>query len=356
MAHDLNDTLIFVKVVEQGSFIAAANALGLPKTTVSRKVQELEQRLGARLLHRTTRRLGLTEAGSVYHEHCQRIARELDEAESAVGQLQSGPRGWLRFTVPYSIGITWIAPLLGDFQAQYPDISLDMHMGNEKLDLIAGEADLALRVGTLPDSNLVARKLGSLRTQVFASPGYIERHGEPLHPDDLQHHRTLVMRKSRNPSNRYVWPLTDGGDVHDFTVNPQLVANDPSALQWAVIQGEGLLLTGDVMAKALLEAGLVQRVLAGWTGPEVDFNAVFAGGRLVSPKVRAFVDFLIERLNFDTDHMQTLCSVQREAMAARSAGRIVRAQIEKVVRQPGTRGDAAPDDDRSDTPGRAVEA
>lgn len=103
MAHDLNDTLIFVKVVEQGSFIAAATALGLPKTTVSRKVQELETRLGARLLHRTTRRLGLTEAGSVYHEHCQRIARELEEAEGAVNQLQSGPRGWLRFTVPYSI-------------------------------------------------------------------------------------------------------------------------------------------------------------------------------------------------------------------------------------------------------------
>ena len=109
MTRDLNETLIFVKVVEQGSFIAAANALGLPKTTVSRKVQELEQRLGARLLHRTTRRIGLTEAGSIYHEHCQRIARELEEAESAVGQLQSGPRGWLRFTVPYSIGITWIA-------------------------------------------------------------------------------------------------------------------------------------------------------------------------------------------------------------------------------------------------------
>ncbi|HEL5042418.1 TPA: LysR family transcriptional regulator, partial [Stenotrophomonas maltophilia] len=160
MSHDLNETLIFVKVVEQGSFIAAAKSLGLPKTTVSRKVQELETRLGARLLHRTTRRLGLTEAGSIYHEHCQRIARELEEAESAVSQLQSGPRGWLRFTVPYSIGITWIAPLLGQFHAQYPEIRLDMHMGNEKLDLIAGEADLALRVGALPDSNLVARKLG----------------------------------------------------------------------------------------------------------------------------------------------------------------------------------------------------
>ena len=117
MTRDLNDTLIFVKVVEHGSFISAARSLRLPKTTVSRKVQELETRLGAQLLHRTTRKLGLTEAGNIYFEHCQRIARELDEAESAVGQLQSGPRGWLRFTAPYSLGIDKIAPLLGEFRA-----------------------------------------------------------------------------------------------------------------------------------------------------------------------------------------------------------------------------------------------
>ena len=315
MAHDLNDTLIFVKVVEQGSFIAAANALGLPKTTVSRKVQELETRLGARLLHRTTRRLGLTEAGSVYHEHYQRIARELEEAEGAVNQLQSGPRGWLRFTVPYSIGITWIAPLLGQFHAQYPEIQLDMHLGSEKLDLIAGEADLALRVGALPDSNLVARKLGSLRTQVFASPAYIERYGEPLHPDELQFHRILAMRKARNlNNNRFFWQLGEnGGDLRDFPVNPLLVANDPSALNGALVCGEGLLLTGDVMAKPFIESGMVRRVLAGWTGPEVDFNAVFAGGRLVSPKVRAFVDFLVEKLNFDANYMLAQCPAAKLA-------------------------------------------
>lgn len=318
MTRDLNETLIFVKVVEQGSFIAAANALGLPKTTVSRKVQELEQRLGARLLHRTTRRIGLTEAGSIYHEHCQRIARELEEAESAVGQLQSGPRGWLRFTVPYSIGITWIAPLLGEFHALYPEIQLDMHLGNEKLDLIAGEADLALRVGSLPDSNLVARKLGSLRTQVFASPAYIERYGEPLHPDELQFHRTLAMRKSRTntvSNNRFFWSLTDGAELRDFPVNPLMVANDPSALNGALLCGEGLMLTGDVMAKPFIESGMVRRVLAGWTGPEVDFNAVFAGGRLISPKVRAFVDFLVDKLNFDANYMMAQCPAAKLAAA-----------------------------------------
>lgn len=330
MSHDLNDSLIFVKVVEQGSFIAAAHALGLPKTTVSRKVQELEQRLGARLLHRTTRRIGLTEAGSVYHDHCRRIARELDEAESAVSQLQSGPRGWLRFTVPYSIGITWIAPLLGEFHARYPEIQLDMHLGNETLDLIAGEADLALRVGPLPDSNLVARKLGSLRSQVFASPSYVARYGEPQHPDELQAHRTLAMRKNRNVhNNRFFWTLSDGGELREFPVNPLVVANDPTALNGAMVCGEGLMLTGDVMAKPFVESGMVQRVLAGWTGPAYDFNAVFAGGRLVSPKVRAFVDFLVERLNFDASYMLAQCPTARlvarqacdEASALQAAGK-----------------------------------
>lgn len=309
MANDLNDTLIFVKVVEQGSFTAAARLLGQPKTTVSRKVQELEERLGARLLHRTTRRLGLTEAGSVYYEHCQRIARELEQAESAVSQLQSGPRGWLRFTVPYSVGINWIAPLLGQFQAQYPEIRVDMHLGNEMLDLISGETDLALRVGTLPDSNLIARKLGSLRTQVFASPAYIQRHGEPRHPDELQYHRTLAVRKQhQSQNNRFVWSLAeDGGQMQEFAVNPLLVANDTAALNSMLVAGEGLMLSSDVMAKPFIESGMLRRVLAGWTGPDYDFSAVFAGGGMVSPKVRAFVDFLVEKLNLDANYMLLQC-------------------------------------------------
>ena len=213
MSHDLNDTLIFVKVVEQGSFIAAANVLRLPKTTVSRKVKDLETRLGAQLLHRTTRKLGLTEAGNIYYEHCQRIARELNEAASAVSQLHAGPRGWLRFTAPYSIGIDKISPLLGEFHAQYPEIRVEMLLANDTLDLISGEIDVALRIGNLPDSNLVARRLSTLRTQVYASPKYLARYGEPLHPDDLQHHRVLAMPKNRR-GNAWAMELRDANGEH----------------------------------------------------------------------------------------------------------------------------------------------
>jgi DNA-binding transcriptional LysR family regulator len=326
MTRDLNDTLIFVKVVELGSFITAAKALRLPKTTVSRKVQELETRLGAQLLHRTTRKLGLTEAGNVYFEHSQRISRELDEAESAVGQLQGGPRGWLRITAPYSVGITWIAPLLGEFHARYPEVRVEMLLSNESLDLISKEIDVALRGGSLPDSNLVARRLSVIRTQIYASPIYLERHGEPLHPDDLRHHRTLAMQKQRRNGGSYEWTLNDGKRSSDFAIDPILVANDPDALRGALLCGEGLMLNSDVAVKAFAELGHVRRVLAGWTGPEWDFSAVFPRGQVQSPKVRAFVDFLVERLNFDADYMQVMCpdrqryeKISKEATVAEAA-------------------------------------
>ena len=335
MARDLNDTLIFVKVVEHGSFISAARALQLPKTTVSRKVQELETRLGAQLLHRTTRKLGLTEAGNIYFEHCQRISRELDEAESAVGQLQGGPRGWLRFTAPYSVGITWIAPLLGEFHARHPEVRVEMVLTNEQVDIIDKELDVALRVGSLPDSNLIARKLATFRTQVYASPSYIARHGEPLHPDDLVHHRTVAMPKHRR-NGQYSWSLHDGTRTVDFRVDPILVANDPGPLCGALLCGEGLMLAADVTVKAYAEQGYVQRVLAGWTGLDYEFNAVFPRGRVQSPKVRAFVDFLVERLNFDADYMQVLCpNVRARYKAAeQAAADAISAELAKVAKQP----------------------
>lgn len=278
-------------------------------------MQELETRLGAQLLHRTTRKLGLTEAGNVYYEHCQRIARELDEAESAVTQLQAGPRGWLRFTAPYSVGITWITPLLGEFHARHPEVRVEMHLSNETLDIIDGEFDLALRIGHLPDSSLVARRLAVFRTQVYASPHYLDRHGEPLTPEDLQHHRALTYSKFRR-NGAYYWPLDDGQRSEEYRIDPVLVANDPGPLTGALLCGEGVMLASDLTIKPYIEQGLVRRVLAGWTGPQMEFNAVFPRGLVQSPKVRAFVDFLVERLTFDVDTMEILCPDKRRACEA----------------------------------------
>lgn len=337
MSRDLNDTLIFVKVVEQGSFVAAARSLRLPKTTVSRKVQDLETRLGAQLLHRTTRKLGLTEAGNIYFEHCQRISRELDEAESAVGQLQGGPRGWLRVTTPYSLGIERIAPLLGEFHALHPEVRVEMLLTNETLDIIDKEIDIALRVGQLPDSTFVARKLATLRTQVFASVDYLERHGEPLHPDDLQHHRALAMNKQRR-NGSFLWALDDGSGLVDYRVEPVFVANDPAGLRGALLCGEGLMLANDVMVKPFVERGLLRRVLPAWTGPEYELNAVFPRGRVQSPKVRAFIDFLVDRFDFDADYMQVQCPDKRGACleAKARAAAAADAELAKVAQKPDT--------------------
>jgi len=342
MSRDLNDTLVFIKVVESGSFIAAARALRLPKTTVSRKVQELESRLGAQLLHRTTRKLGLTEAGNVYYESCQRIARELEEAESAVAQLQDGPRGWLRITAAYSLGIERIAPLLGEFRARHPEIRVEMLLSNEPMDLIDRELDVALRMGDLPDSGLVARQLARLRTGVYASPTYIERHGEPLHPDELVGHRTLGMQKmSRN--GQYFWPLGDGDTMTEYRIDPIMVANDPAGVRGALLCGEGLMLASDIMVKGYAESGYVRRVLAGWSGPEVPLSAVFPRGRVTSPKVRAFVDFLVERLNLDADFMELLCP-----------GKLVHRDAEAIAAEPARTG--APRNRRVRVPAENEEA
>lgn len=313
---DLNDTLIFVKVVEQGSFTGAARSLCLPKTTVSRRVQDLETRLGAQLLYRTTRKLSLTESGNVYFEHCQRIAHQLDEAERAVAQLQGAPRGWLRFTAPYAIGVTWIAPLLGDFYALYPEVRIDMVLSNEDLDLIDERIDLALRIGPLPDSRLAARRLAVFRSHIYATPAYLVRHDTPQHPDELHRHRALAMHTARRSGGDYFWTLSNGAHSGDFAIDPVLVANGPSPLKSALLSGEGLMLASEVTLKAEADSGRVQRVLPDWVGPMLDFNAVFVRGRVESPKVRAFIDFLVNRLSFEADDGQTLAPNRRRIQEA----------------------------------------
>ncbi|UXI68567.1 LysR family transcriptional regulator [Tahibacter amnicola] len=309
MNRDLNDTLIFVKVVEQGGFTAAAKALGLPKTTVSRKVNELEQRLGARLLQRTTRRIGLTEAGALYYEHSRRIARELDEAEAAVNQLQGAPRGWLRVTAPHTLAVNALSPILPEFMARYPEVRVELILSNDVLDLVGAEIDVALRVGNLGDSSLSARRLGSFSGQVYASPDYIARHGEPLTPHELLHHRALVMSQYRS-GTRYCWPLRSDTEDGEFPVTPILLSNDSSLFLSPLAAGSGLALLSDALVAPLLASRCVRRVLTQWRNPGHELNAVFPAGRSQLPKVRVFVDFLLERLRLGEWYLA--CSKSRD--------------------------------------------
>jgi LysR family transcriptional regulator, regulator for bpeEF and oprC len=295
MTHGLDDTLAFVKVVQEGSFTAAARSLGLPKATVSRKVQDLEQRLGAQLLHRTTRRVGLTEAGAIYFQYCESIARTLTEAEIAVSQMQGEPRGWLRITSSYSLSVSLLSPLISEFRSVYPGVLIDLTLTHETLDLISREIDVALRMGPLPDSSLAARKLAVFPNRIYASRDYLAQHGEPAHPDDLRRHLALATRVAQR-SRGFAWPMSDGGDLQDYEINPVIIADDPDALIQPLLSGQGLMMVTDVLVKPYLAKDLIQPVLAGWTGRRPELHAVFPQGRVQSPKLRVFLDFLLARL------------------------------------------------------------
>lgn len=298
MQPDLNDALIFARVVEQGSFTAASRLLSIPKTTVSRKVQALELRLGARLLNRTTRKLSLTEAGSVYYDYCSRIVQDMDEAESAVQQLEGNPRGWLRVTAPFTMCTEFTSALVRDFRELYPAVKIELVLSNDRLDLVAHQIDVALRVGELPDSSLVARRLASYRSFVYASDSYIARHGEPQTPAELARHPALAKSKDQR-GQRYIWELHNGEHREEIEIDPVAIANDPFVLRGLLVEGHGVMLTSEIVACLGPEERQLRRILPEWEGPEVEFNAVFPGGRLISPKVRTFVDFVVERTRLD---------------------------------------------------------
>lgn len=306
---DLNETLIYLKVVERGSFTAAASELNLPKSTVSRKVQDLEKRLGVQLLHRTTRKLGITEAGNVYFDLCRGITGELELAESAVSELQGGPRGWLRIGAPPTVANSWVAPLLGRFHSRYPEIRLDMRSVEGLPDLIAQELDIALVAGDLPDSSLAARRLASFKTFLYASPRYFQQHGDPTHPDDLSGHRILALAAHRQ-GHRFVWPMTDGAQAVGVAVDPFLICNDFVMLHGPLLAGEGLALACEFSMGEFAREGRVRTAMGSWHGPTIDLHAVFPRGHNMSPKVRAFIDFLVEHLSPASPPLRPVVPVQ----------------------------------------------
>jgi DNA-binding transcriptional LysR family regulator len=299
MTADLNDTLSFIRVVEGGSFTAAARELRLPKTTVSRRVRELERRLGAQLLHRTTRRLSLTEAGSIYFQQCRNIPQTLADAEASVGQLQGQPRGTLRVTSSYSLMLSLVGPLLADFRRQYPEVHIDLVLSHRTLDLVEDQIDVALRMGPLVDSAMVARRLAVLPNRIYASPAYLAEHGEPQHPFELQRHFALVTRVARRGSG-YAWPMHKDGVTESYEITPVIEADDPEVLKAPLFAGAGLMMATDMIMARYAAEGLVRPILPGWLGRCPELHALFPRGHFQPPKLRAFVDFIVHRLSGDT--------------------------------------------------------
>jgi DNA-binding transcriptional LysR family regulator len=293
---DLQRMAIFARVVEEKSFSAAARRLGLSKSLVSKQVTQLERSVGARLLNRTTRALSLTEAGSVFYEHCSRIVEELEEAKLAVGRLHSEPRGLLRLTVPVAFGRLHIAPALSDFLERYPEMKIDMATTDRFADLAEEGYDVAIRIIDQPAPTLVARRLAPVNRKLVATPQYFERHGVPESPEDLEQHNCLTYTYF-NPQDPWRLRGPDGDISVRATGN--LRVNDDDALAAAVVQGLGLALLPTFLIGGELQSGRLQAALSQYIPLERYIYAVYLANRHVSAKVRAFIDFLLDRFGLE---------------------------------------------------------
>src|SRR6266851_10331864 len=284
---DLNELLVFTRVVQAGSFTAAARRLKMPKSSVSRKVSDLEERVGARLLHRTTRKLGLTDAGRIYVERAAPIVSDIEQVDEAVGELQAAPRGLLRVTAPLSFAL--IGPMVASFLDRYPEVRVELVCSDRVVNLVEEGFDVAIRAGHLVDSTLIARRLGAMKSVLVASPGYLKRHGRLKSPADLEKDPCITFGSSPTPT---LWTLHFGEKKVDVRVAARLSTNDFDLMLDAARAGIGIALLPEHLLTAALLRGRLKRVLTDWSSPETPVHAVYPSARHLSPKVSAFVDVL----------------------------------------------------------------
>jgi DNA-binding transcriptional LysR family regulator len=285
--------IAFARVAETGSFSAAARALALSKSLISRQVSALEAELGARLIARTTRSLALTEAGRGYYEQVARILAQMEEADLSVSQLQATPRGKLRVNAPMSFSLLRLAPVLPDFLALYPEIDVDLSMNDRRVDLMEEGFDLAIRLGRLAESSLVARKLGPMQRIVCASPAYLAERGLPKVPADLRVHDCLCYSNADTVDEwRFSGPE---GRAITVEVKGRVRANNGDLLRLAALRGLGLVDLPSFLVGADIEAGALVPVLRDYIRQEGGVYAVYPHARYLPPKIRVFIDFLAER-------------------------------------------------------------
>ncbi len=293
----LSDVAVFVQVVRDGSFTKAADRLELSRSVVSKYVTRLEERLGARLLNRTTRRLSLTEAGRVFYERSRRGLEEIEEAETEVSRLQGEARGLLRVNSPMSFGILHITPLLPEFLAENPEVSVDMNLDDRKVDVIEEGFDVSIRITDLPDSSLVARRLGPCRHAVVAAPAYLEKHGVPRTPDDLRDHNIIAYQYQESATDWHF--LTEDKEQITVPVSGSIQMNNSLALREALLGGIGITRTPTFVVGKDIAAGKLVSLLPSYQTLEVSIYLVYPQRRHLSPKVRAFVDFVAARISSD---------------------------------------------------------
>ncbi|MFC4160778.1 LysR family transcriptional regulator [Chitinimonas lacunae] len=283
---ELDPMAIFAEVADCGSFTAAARRLGLPKSTVSQRVSQLEDRLGVRLLQRTTRRLGLTSAGQLYLGHCLRMLDAARAAEAAVSLLREAPAGRLRLTAPEASGTLLFPALLAVFCQQYPAVEIDLVVSDTQLDLVAERIDLAFRTGRLDDSSLICRRIGPVRRALVASPGYLDRCGRPEHPAHLPLHRCLL----HHPLPQ--WPL---GNLDPIEPPPALSSNSLAFLRQAALADAGIALLPVFTCRDDLAAGRLETVLPAFPPRPNDYFAIYPSRAHPTAALTAFLRFIDEQ-------------------------------------------------------------
>ncbi|MDX1499493.1 MAG: LysR family transcriptional regulator [Woeseiaceae bacterium] len=286
------DLQAFVAVVEAGSFTAAADRLDLAKSAVSRRVAALEERLGAQLIRRTTRSLSLTETGQGFYERSARILADLEEAESAVAQLHGELRGVLRVALPLSFGVRHMCRPIAEFSRRHPRVTFDLNLNDRRIDLIEEGVDLAVRIGRLADSSLIARRLFEARTVVVASKDYLAARGRPETPEDLARHACLVYANLPEPDK---WVCRDAdGKTHRVEITPTMIATSGDFLSAAAVRGLGLAMQPTFIAGEAISRGDLVPVLTNYRWPVTPAYAVYPPTRHLSYRVREFIDYLAE--------------------------------------------------------------
>ena len=298
--NDFNAVLIFLEVAQQGGFVAAARSLDLPKSTVSLKTKELEQRLGVRLFHRTTRRVSLTEEGRLYYENCLPILDALHDANDVIASRQEHPQGVLRVTAPLLFAQYMLTPNLPEFLRTYPDLRVILNVTNELQELVKDSYDLAIRVGNLEDSTLVMKRLSVRRLKLFASPAYLKTYGEPEVLTDLKTHVLFVTAQSQNEVTRTLHEVTrtlqnDQQETATVRFRPRLLSNDIISIHQAIIAGLGIGLIPESLVQPELRCQELVNVLPQWASAPIPINAIYPSRKYIPQKVRVFLEFLEQK-------------------------------------------------------------
>lgn len=285
----LNDMALFVEVVNAKGFRGAADATGVPNSTLSRRIALLEKAIGLRLLHRTTRKIELTEAGQLYYERCRRIVDEARIAHEQLGEMLAQPSGVLRASLPVDFATVYLAPLLAEFARLYPGISFDFDLTPRRVDLISEPFDVAIRMGDQPSSTLIARQLAKLSSNLYASPRYLKHSGVPAHPSDLAQHECLGFTRAGS------WTLHRGDERVEVQVGGRFVLNSVGMFRRLAIFDQGIIMLPEQVVAEDLAAGRLQRVLAQWQGAATPVYAL-TETRLLPAKTSRFIEFLQQHL------------------------------------------------------------